>query len=68
MFEVGTKHASAPRYVSMTAHVNVKDLDTLVSEAVRRLRAEHEQDGLAFTLYHGPVNEMEDGPVVALRP
>jgi hypothetical protein len=68
MFHVETKHVAAQRYASRSAKVCVKDLESFVARTVGELAAEHAQDGPAFTLYHGPVNDTENGPVEVCVP
>lgn len=68
MFHVETKQVAVQRYVSRSAHVYVKDLESFVAHAVEELAAEHAQEGPAFTLYHGAVNDTENGPVEVCVP
>jgi DNA-binding transcriptional MerR regulator len=59
MFEVELENVSAQRYVSRTKHVKVNELERFIVETARELGG-----GVgSFTIYHGQVNEADDGPV-----
>jgi DNA-binding transcriptional MerR regulator len=59
MFEVELKNVSRQRYVSRTRRVKVQGLERFIVETAREL------GGVvgSFTIYHGQVNEEDDGPV-----
>jgi DNA-binding transcriptional MerR regulator len=63
MFEVQTKELGPVRYVGRTARMRVQELDRFIEETARELRGTHEAAGDDFVVYHGAVNEDEDGPV-----
>ena len=59
MFEIETQEMRAQRYVSRTAHVKVGELEPFIVGTTRELGG-----GVgSFTIYHGQVNETDDGPV-----
>ena len=59
MFEVELENVSAQRYVSRTKHVKVDELERFIVETARELGG-----GVgSFTIFHGQVNEADDGPV-----
>jgi DNA-binding transcriptional MerR regulator len=59
MFEVELETVAAQRYVSRTKHVKVDELERFIVETARELGG-----GVgSFTIYHGQVNEHDDGPV-----
>jgi DNA-binding transcriptional MerR regulator len=62
MFEVKVKQVPAQRYVSRTKHVRVADLEPFINETICELK-EGGMDGPPFAIYHGLVNEEDDGPV-----
>lgn len=68
MFEVDTKTFGPVRFVSRTAKVRVADLQNHIVETVKELNALHEASGPDFVVYHGEVNEQEDGPVEVALP
>ena len=63
MFEVQTKQVDAQPYVSRTKRVRVPELETFITETIDELWNANQPTGSAFTLYHGEVNEEDDGPV-----
>jgi DNA-binding transcriptional MerR regulator len=64
MFEVELQEAPAQRYVSRTQRVKVDELERFIVETTRELGG-----GVgAFTIYHGQVNETDDGPVEVCVP
>lgn len=62
MFEVQTKHVPAQRYVSKTANVTVDALAPFIDASIGELAAGG-IEGAPFTIFHGLVNETDDGPV-----
>jgi DNA-binding transcriptional MerR regulator len=59
MFEVEVQDLPAQRYASRTKRVKVEELERFIVETTRELGG-----GLGqFTIYHGQVNEQDDGPV-----
>jgi DNA-binding transcriptional MerR regulator len=62
MFEVKVKQVPAQRYVSRTTHVRVPDLEPFIVKTIDELTADG-IDGAPFAIYHGLVNEEDDGPV-----
>jgi len=62
MFEVQTKHVPAQQYVSKTANVTVDELGPFIQSSIGELAAGG-IDGAPFTVFHGLVNETDDGPV-----
>jgi hypothetical protein len=62
MFDVTVKQVPVQRYASLTRNVRIDELETFILEAIRELSA-HGAAGPAFALYHGQVNERDDGPV-----
>jgi DNA-binding transcriptional MerR regulator len=62
MFEVKVKELPAQRYASRTANVAVAALEPFIEQTIAELTAEG-ADGAPFAIYHGPVNETDDGPV-----
>jgi effector-binding domain-containing protein len=63
MFQVETKRVEAQAYVSRTKRVRVAELETFITQTIDELWKANEPAGSAFTLYHGEVNEEDDGPV-----
>jgi DNA-binding transcriptional MerR regulator len=68
MFTVLTKHVPEQRYASRTRRVQVRDLEPFICSAFDELAAGRELASPPFVLYHGPVNEDEDGPVEVCVP
>jgi DNA-binding transcriptional MerR regulator len=67
MYDVITKHVDEQPYVSRTKRVLVPDLEPFIVDTFRELgRDEAPEPG--FVLYHGPVNNDEDGPVEVCVP
>jgi len=64
--DVLTKHVTQRPYVSRTKRVLVPELDRLLSTTLEELG--DSDFGPAFTLFHGPVNHDEDGPVEVCVP
>jgi DNA-binding transcriptional MerR regulator len=62
MFEVEVKQVETQRYVSKTRRVRIEELPVFIDETIAELTAGG-ADGPAFAVYHGQVNEQDDGPV-----
>jgi DNA-binding transcriptional MerR regulator len=67
MFEVQVKDVPAQRYVSSTASVRIGELEPFITSTIDRLVAEG-ADGAPFCVFHGAVNETDDGPVEVAVP
>jgi DNA-binding transcriptional MerR regulator len=68
MFEVATKRVDAQPYISRTKRVRVPELEEFIVETIGALWNATEPTGSAFTIYHGEVNEEDDGPVEVCVP
>jgi DNA-binding transcriptional MerR regulator len=68
MFDVATKQVAEQRYVSRSRHVLVPELESFIRSSLEELRAGGASAAPPFVLYHGPVNEEEDGPVEVCVP
>ena len=68
MYEVNVKHVGEQPYVSRSKRVRISDLEGFVIGTIDELMASHEAAGNAFTVYHGEVNEQDDGPVEVCLP
>ncbi|MBA2643746.1 MAG: MerR family transcriptional regulator [Actinobacteria bacterium] len=68
MFDVSVKQVEEQPYVSLSKRVRVVDLERFIVRTVDELTAAHEPAGNAFTVYHGEVNENDDGPVEVCLP
>jgi DNA-binding transcriptional MerR regulator len=68
MFKVETKHLQPQAYVSRTKKVRVPELERFITATIGELWQATEPTGSAFTLYHGEVNEEDDGPVEVCVP
>ena len=67
MYDVRTKQVGEQSYVSRTKRVLVGDLEPFIVDTFRALgRDDAGEPG--FVLYHGPVNNDEDGPVEVCVP
>jgi effector-binding domain-containing protein len=62
VFEVEVKQVPAQRYSSRTKNVRVAELPPFIMESIGEL-GESGFDGPPFAIYHGQVNETDDGPV-----
>jgi len=62
MFEVKVRETAAQRYASKTANVGIADLSPFIESTIGELMAGG-ADGAPFAVFHGPVNETDDGPV-----
>jgi DNA-binding transcriptional MerR regulator len=68
MFQVQTKRVEAQPYVSRTKKVRVPELEPFIVDTIRALWNRHQPTGSAFSIYHGEVNEDDDGPVEVCVP
>jgi DNA-binding transcriptional MerR regulator len=68
MFEVRTKLVEEQTYVSRQRRVRVADLEPFIVSTISELWERHAPNDHAFTLYHGEVNEQDDGPVEVCVP
>jgi DNA-binding transcriptional MerR regulator len=69
-FEVRTKHIPATTIAGITKRVYVKDLETHIHHGIGSLQ-KHAGDrviGDFFGIYHGEVNEHQDGPMEVAAP
>jgi len=67
MYDVITKQVDEQPYLSKSAHVYVRDLERFICDTFEEL----DYDAAVtppFVLYHGPVNQEEDGPVEVCVP
>jgi DNA-binding transcriptional MerR regulator len=62
MFDVQTKTVEEQRYVSRTARVRVPELERFITTTIDELWSANAA-APAFAIYHGEVNEDDDGPV-----
>src|SRR2546423_9276862 len=62
MFEVQVKDVVGQRYVSKTAHVRIEALPPFITSTIDELAAAG-IEGAPFSIFHGTVNETDDGPV-----
>jgi DNA-binding transcriptional MerR regulator len=62
MFEVQIKDVVGQRYVSKTANVRIDALAPFITSTIDDLAAEG-IEGAPFCVFHGTVNETDDGPV-----
>jgi DNA-binding transcriptional MerR regulator len=68
MFDVMTKHVSEQRYVSRSTRTLIDGLEPFIVGSIEQLTREVERAGSPFVLYHGAVNEQDDGPVEVCVP
>jgi DNA-binding transcriptional MerR regulator len=68
MFDVRTKHVAELRYVGRTTRTTVDGLEPFIVKTIEELWPSVEPTDHAFTVYHGPVNEQDDGPVEVCVP
>jgi len=61
MYEVEVKQVPEQRYVSRTANVRVAELEPFIVQTIGELS--EGMDGAPFAIFHGLVNEVDDGPV-----
>lgn len=62
MFDVQVRSTTAQRYVSRTATVRIDALEPFITSTIGELMAAG-GDGAPFCVFHGAVNETDDGPV-----
>jgi DNA-binding transcriptional MerR regulator len=67
MYDVLTKQVDEQPYVSRTKRVLVPELEPFIVDTFRDLRRDDARKP-GFVLYHGPVNNDEDGPVEVCVP
>jgi DNA-binding transcriptional MerR regulator len=67
MYDVLTKHVDEQPYVSRKRNVLVPELEPFIVDTFRELGREGAREP-GFVLYHGPVNNEEDGPVEVCVP
>ena len=63
MFDVQSKKVEEQRYVSRTARVRVPELERFITTTIDELWSANDASAPAFAIYHGEVNEDDDGPV-----
>ncbi|MBA3376112.1 MAG: MerR family transcriptional regulator [Actinobacteria bacterium] len=68
VFEVKVKQVDAQPYVSRSKQIGVADLERFIVATIDELTAAHKPAGNAFTVYHGEVNEQDNGPVEVCLP
>jgi DNA-binding transcriptional MerR regulator len=68
MFEVTTKHVEEQPYASRSKRMHVDELSSFISTTIDELAREHELAGPPFAIFHGQVNETDDGPVEVCVP
>jgi DNA-binding transcriptional MerR regulator len=67
MYDVLTKRIDQQSYVSRRKHVLVPELEPFILDTFRELGRDGAPEP-GFVLYHGPVNDEEDGPVEVCVP
>jgi len=67
VFEVSTKEMPAQRFRSRTASVTTREFDRFYAATVDEL-GPPDSGSVPFTIYHGRVNDEEDGPVEVCVP
>ena len=67
MYDVLTKRVEEQPYVSKTKHVLVPELEPFIIDTFSELGRDGAREH-GFVLYHGPVNNEEDGPVEVCVP
>jgi DNA-binding transcriptional MerR regulator len=68
MFDVTTKTVEPQQYVSRSGRVRIDGLERFIVSTIEELMREHALADHAFTIYHGEVNEQDDGPVEVCMP
>jgi DNA-binding transcriptional MerR regulator len=68
MYDVRTKHVEEQPYVSRQKRVRIEDLEPFIVSTIGELMTQSEPTDHAFALYHGEVNEQDDGPVEVCVP
>ena len=67
MYDIVTKRVDEQPYTSRSSRVYVRDLERFIHDTFADL-GEPEGDARPFTLFHGPVNHEDDGPVEVCVP
>ena len=67
MYDVQTKSTRPQRYASRSRHIKVQELETFIYDTFEELDA-GAASAPGFVVYHGPVNEDDDGPVEVCVP
>ncbi|HEU0303314.1 MAG TPA: MerR family transcriptional regulator [Gaiellaceae bacterium] len=67
MYDVLTRRVDEQHYVSRSRRLRVKDLEPFICETFDALGTDG-PPAAPFVLYHGPVNEEDDGPVEVCMP
>ena len=68
MFQVQVKQVDEQRYVSRTKRVHVRDLERFIVTTIDELAQDATPSDHAFAIYHGEVNNDDDGPVEVCVP
>ena len=68
MYDVQTKDVGDQKYVSRKKRLRVDELVAFITSTFDELGATWESDPRPFALYHGPVNNEDDGPVEVCVP
>jgi DNA-binding transcriptional MerR regulator len=68
MFEVQTKHVPEQRYVSRSTRTRIDGLEPFIVGSIDELTKVVAAAGAPFVVYHGTVNEQDDGPVEVCVP
>jgi DNA-binding transcriptional MerR regulator len=63
MFEVKTKHVEEQPYVGRSQRMRVDSLPPFIRGTIHELMEQHRPEGPPFAIFHGQVNETDDGPV-----
>lgn len=72
-FEVEQRELTPQQVMSIEGHVLVKDLDAFITATLERINAQVREQGGRVTgpplgLYHGQINEQDDGPLEICLP
>lgn len=72
-YEIAVREVAAQPIVSITRKLTVAELDAFIQTGTSALQAAIERRGIApagrpFGLYHGPVNQEDDGPIEVCVP
>ena len=68
MFQVQVKQVDEQPYVSRTKRVHVRDLERFIVTTIDELWQQTTPSDHAFSIYHGEVNNEDDGPVEVCVP
>lgn len=68
MYDLSTKRVAAQPYVSRNKRILVPDLERFICDTFDELGAPGVGNAPPFVLYHGPVNNEDDGPVEVCVP